>query len=100
MTIIQRYVFLFLNENISFDHLLAPSRRDGSNEGSQNMFYGEIWKIIPKLSLLPLLIWSAGCINIMKESVIYFIFFISYTNNIANQNKNITINSASCRQYI
>ena len=26
----------------------------------KNMFYGEIWLIIHKLSLLPLLIWSAG----------------------------------------
>ena len=36
---------------------LEPSRRGGSNDGSQNMFiYGEIWLIIPKLSQLPLLI--------------------------------------------
>ena len=31
---------------------LEPSQRDGSNDGSQNVFYGEIWLIIPKLSLL------------------------------------------------
>ena len=35
------------------DPSLEPSLRDGSNDGSQNMFYGEIWPIIPKLSLLP-----------------------------------------------
>ena len=26
--------------------------------GHKNVFYGEIWLLIPKLSLLPLLIWS------------------------------------------
>ena len=30
--------FLFLNENICCDPSLEPSRRDGSNDGSQNMF--------------------------------------------------------------
>ena len=39
--------FLFLNENICCDPSLEPSRRDGSNEGSQNMFHGKIWLIIP-----------------------------------------------------
>ena len=31
-------------------------------------FYGEIWLIIPKLSLLPLLIWSTVCdmINVLS----------------------------------
>ena len=33
--------FLFLNENICCDPSLEPSRRDGSNDGSQNMF---LWK--------------------------------------------------------
>ena len=28
--------------------------------GHKICFYGEIWLIIPKLSLLPLLIWSNG----------------------------------------
>ena len=28
--------------------------------GHKICFYGEIWIIIPKLSLLPLLIWSTG----------------------------------------
>ena len=58
MKIIQRYFFLFLNENISCDPTLEPSKRDGSNDVSQNMFYGEILLIIPSFSLLPLLIWS------------------------------------------
>ena len=29
--------FLFFNENICCDPSLEPSRRDGSNDGSQNM---------------------------------------------------------------
>ena len=36
--IIQRYFFLVLNENICCDPLLEPSRRDSSNDGSQNIF--------------------------------------------------------------
>ena len=34
------------------------SQWDGSNDGHKIFFYGKIWIIIPKLSLLPLLIWS------------------------------------------
>ena len=34
--------FLFLKENICCDPSLEPSRRDGSNDGSQDTFYGEI----------------------------------------------------------
>ena len=52
--------FLFLKENICCDPSLEPSRRDGSNGGSQYMFYGEMWLFIPKLSLLLLLIWSTA----------------------------------------
>ena len=39
---IQRYFFLFLNENICCDPLLETFQRDGSKEGSQKHFYGEI----------------------------------------------------------
>ena len=35
---IQRQFFLSLHKNICCDPSLEPSRRDGSNEGSQNMF--------------------------------------------------------------
>ena len=56
--IIQRYFFLFLKENLCCDPSLEPSRRDGSNDGSLNMFYGEIRIIIPKFPQLPLLIWT------------------------------------------
>ena len=35
-------------------------RRSGSCEGSQNMFQGDIWLFIPKLSMLPLHIWSTA----------------------------------------
>ena len=58
MRIIQKYFFLFLNENICCDPSLEPSRRDGSNDGHKICFYGEIWLIIPKLSLFPPLIWG------------------------------------------
>ena len=60
MRIIQRLNFLFLNENICCDPSLELSRRDSSNGESQNIFYAEIWLIIPKLSPLPLLIWSTA----------------------------------------
>ena len=36
-----KIIFLFLNVNIFCDPSLEPSRRDGSNEGSQNMF---LWR--------------------------------------------------------
>ena len=39
---------------------LEPSQRDGSNDGHKYVFYGKIWIIIPKLSLLPFLIWSTA----------------------------------------
>ena len=38
LNILQEYFFLFLNENTSCDPSLEPSRRDGSNDGSQNVF--------------------------------------------------------------
>ena len=49
--------FLFLNDSICRGPLLEPSRQDGSNAESQFSSYGEIWLIIPKISLSPLLIW-------------------------------------------
>ena len=57
---ISKILFLFLNENICCDLSLEPSRCDGSNGGSQNIFYGEIWLINPKLSLLLLLSVFSG----------------------------------------
>ena len=33
-----KIIFLFLNKNIICDPSLEPSQRDGSNDGSQNMF--------------------------------------------------------------
>lgn len=50
--------FLLLDETISCDPSLQPSWQDVSNEGSQDVFYGEIWKIIPN-NLCYLLIWSS-----------------------------------------
>ena len=37
LKIIQRFFFIFLNENICCDPPLEPSHQDGSNDGSQNM---------------------------------------------------------------
>ena len=36
--------FLFLLKNINCVYLLEPSRRGGSNEYPQSMFWAEIWK--------------------------------------------------------
>ena len=33
-------------------------------------FYGQIWKIIPQLSLLPLLIWSTGSLTEINSRLI------------------------------
>ena len=48
-----KMIFIFLSKNIHCDPSnmfcdpsSEPSQRDGSNEGSQNMFYGEILLII------------------------------------------------------
>ena len=50
-------------ENICCDPSLELSQWDGSNKGLNIYFKGGIGKIIPKLSLLPLVIWStASCI--------------------------------------
>ena len=38
--------------------MLEQSHRDGSNGGHNICFYGELLLIIPKLSLLPPLIWG------------------------------------------
>ena len=58
--------FLFLKINRYCDTSLEPSRRDGSNDGSQIFFYGKIWINIPKVSLLRILIWRTAA-NSSKE---------------------------------
>ena len=55
-----KIIFLFLNKNICCDPSLEPSRCDGSNDGYNISLKGVILKIILKLSLLPLLIWSTA----------------------------------------
>ena len=65
---------LFLKGNIYCEPSLEPSRRDGSKDGSQNMYLWKIWLIIPKLFLLPLLIWST-----VIDCFIYPIFFLIFT---------------------
>ena len=50
--------FLISQQKHTFIDFVTP-HLNGSKDGSQNMFfYGEIWLKFPKLSLLPLLIWS------------------------------------------
>ena len=65
LKIIQRYFFLFLNKNICYDPSLEPSRRDGSNDGSQIGFYGEIWLSLD-VTLLD------GSVDKMAEDLITF----------------------------
>ena len=66
LRLIQKLLFLFLNKNIYCDLSLVRSQQDGTNDGSQICFYEEIWRlIIPKLSLLPLLIWSTDVVLFM-----------------------------------
>ena len=54
--IIERHFFLFLIESICCDPSSEPSRRDGSDKGSQHMFVcrmkKKIVRIITKYSLL------------------------------------------------
>ena len=52
MRIIQRFFFLFLTENICCDPSLEPSRRDGSNDVSQNMF---LWRNMANYPWYPFL---------------------------------------------
>ena len=56
---ISGYFSLFRHLNICCDPPLEPSRRDGSNEGSQHMFLMRNQKIIRNLSSIPILIWSS-----------------------------------------
>ena len=51
-------IIFLINENICCNPSLEPSQRDSSNDGHKIGFYREIWLIIPKFSLFPLLIWS------------------------------------------
>ena len=75
--IIQTYFLLILNENMCCDPSFKPSRRrDGLNDGHNICFYAEIWKIIPKLSLLYIHTflsrggWSGGTIVLGKLPVL------------------------------
>ena len=61
--------FLFLNEN----YVVTPHKNRLSEMllmmGQNICFKGVIWKIIPKLSLLSLLIWSTACTKISNKVV-------------------------------
>ena len=57
--IIEGYFFLFLIETICCDSSSEPSRRDGSVEESQHMFYAELKKSVPSYpEILPLTLSS------------------------------------------
>ena len=58
LRIIQRYFFLFLNKNRCCHPSLECLNKTVLMNGQKIRLQGEIWLIIPKLSLLPLLIWS------------------------------------------
>ena len=45
-------IILLINKNICYNETVLTA-------GDKICFYGEIWSIIPKLSLLLLLIWSS-----------------------------------------
>ena len=56
------YFFLFFIENVYCDPSSEPSRRDGSDEGSQHMFLAELTKNFPnynKYSLLSIALMKA-----------------------------------------
>ena len=57
-----KIIFLFLNENICCDSSLGPSRRDGSNDGSQNMF---LWRNMANYPFL------SGTLTVIEHSVEY-----------------------------
>ena len=57
---ISHFSMKIFNENMCCDHSLEPSRRDGANDGHKICFYRDMWLIILKLSLLPILIWSTA----------------------------------------
>lgn len=46
--------FFIIYGNISCTHLLEPSRKDGSDEGSQNIWWQKISKTFPKPVVIPL----------------------------------------------
>ena len=54
--IIEDFFFSFLIETMRCDPSSEPSRRDGSDKGSQHMFNAELTKIIPNYhQILPLI---------------------------------------------
>ena len=51
--------------------------------GHKLCFYGEIWLIIPQLSLLPLLIWSTGLKKefTTKEAMVFSCYYNLFQKN-------------------
>ena len=56
--------------------------------GHKICFYGEIWLIIPKLSMLPLLIWNSGCDTILA-SWLFHLHHLSHIPTLAQHGGNI-----------
>ena len=57
--------------NIFCDSSLEPSRRDGSNEGSQHMFSLRTRKIIFELSSIPPLIWGSALLSVVGNLYLF-----------------------------
>ena len=45
--------------------------------GHKICFNGEMWIIIPKLSMLPLLIWSTGNLHFIEDQSDHNLFFLA-----------------------
>ena len=50
--------------------------------GHKKCLLGEIWLIIPKLSLLPLLIWSTALLQYFLLVLLYTLFIHTKINNV------------------
>ena len=58
LMILEGYFFLFFIETLCCDSSSEPSRRDGSDEGSQLCFYAELTKGIPYYHQILTLNWT------------------------------------------
>ena len=61
--IIKEKFSLVLHKNVCCGYSLESPRRGDSNEYLQHIFYGEMWKIIPKLSSNTILICSSAFLH-------------------------------------
>ena len=54
--------------------------------GHKICFYGEMWLIIPELSLLLLLIWSSALLHLERPQLCTILAFLSAIGSIAKKN--------------